>query len=89
MNRHKHLKAFKEAIVRCRLIRKDLRRINANIDAINYRQQRDYAETAYLQTLEEIIDRGKKYLSLNPEADESIRVAIDIEKHQHLLDKLI
>lgn len=88
MNRHQHLKAFKEAIVRCRLIRRDLRKINSNIDSINYRKNRDYAETAYIQTLEEIIDRGKKYLSLNPEADESIRVAIDIEKHQHLLDKL-
>ena len=89
MNRHQHLKAFREAVVRCRLIRRDLRKINSDIDSINYRRNRDYAETAYLQTLEEIIDRGKKYLSLNPEADESIRVAIDMEKHQHLLDKLI
>jgi len=88
MTRFKHLKSFKEAVVRCKLIRKDLRRINSNIDSINYRKQRDYAETAYIQTLEEIIDRGKKYLSLNPEADESIRVAIDIEKYQHLLNKL-
>jgi len=89
MNRHKHLKAFKEAILRCKLIRKDLRKINSNIDSVNYRKQRDFAETAYLQTLEEIIDQGKKYLSLNAEADESIRVAIDIEKYQNLLDKLI
>ena len=89
MDRKKHLKAFRETVVRCELIRKDLRKINADIDAINYRKQRDYAETAYLQTLEEVIDQGKKYLSLNPEADESIRVAIDIEKHQHLLDKLM
>lgn len=89
MNRHKHLKAFKEAILRCKLIRKDLRKINSNIDSVNYRKQRDFAETAYLQTLEEIIDQGKKYLSLNVEADESIRVAIDIEKYQNLLDKLI
>ncbi len=89
MNRHQHLKAFREAVVRCKLIRKDLRKINSDIDSINYRKNRDYAETAYIQTLEEIIDRGKKYLSLNPETDESIRVAIDIEKHQHILDKLI
>ena len=78
MNRHQHLKAFREAVVRCKLIRKDLRKINSDIDSINYRKNRDYAETAYIQTLEEIIDRGKKYLSLNPETDESIRVAIDI-----------
>lgn len=88
MNRHKHLKAFKEAIVRCKLIRKDLEQINSNIEAWNYRQQRDFAETAYIQTLEEIIDRGKKYLSLNPEADESIRVAIDIEKYSNILEAL-
>jgi hypothetical protein len=88
MNRHKHLKAFKEAIVRCKLIRKDLEKINSNIEAWNYRQQRDFAETAYIQTLEEIIDRGKKYLSLNPEADESIRVAIDIEKYSNILEAL-
>lgn len=88
MNRHKHLKAFKEAIVRCKLIRKDLEKINSNIEAWNYRQQRDFAETAYIQTLEEIIDQGKKYLSLNPEADESIRVAIDIEKYSNILEAL-
>lgn len=88
MNRHKHLKAFKEAIARCKLIRKDLEKINSNIEAWNYRQQRDFAETAYIQTLEEIIDRGKKYLSLNPEADESIRVAIDIEKYSNILEAL-
>jgi hypothetical protein len=88
MNRHKHLKAFKEAIVRCKLIRKDLEKINSNIESWNYRQQRDFAETAYIQTLEEIIDRGKKYLSLNPEADESIRVAIDIEKYSNILEAL-
>jgi hypothetical protein len=88
MNRHKHLKAFKEAIVRCKLIRKDLEKINSNIEVWNYRQQRDFAETAYIQTLEEIIDQGKKYLSLNPEADESIRVAIDIEKYSNILEAL-
>jgi hypothetical protein len=88
MTRHKHLKAFKEAIARCKLIRKDLEKINSNIEAWNYRQQKDFAETAYIQTLEEIINQGRKYLSLNPEADESIRVAIDMDKYQQILENL-
>ena len=86
MTRHQHLKAFEECIVRFYLIKKDLLNINSNIDAPNYREQRDYAETAYLQTLEEIIDRGKKYLSLNPETDNAIRVAIDVDKFQRIFD---
>jgi hypothetical protein len=86
MTRHQHLKAFEECIVRFHLIKKDLLNINSNIDAPNYREQRDYAETAYLQTLDEIIIRGKKYLSLNPETDKAIRVAIDLDKFQRMLD---
>jgi hypothetical protein len=88
MTRHQHLKAFKEAILRCNLIRKDLDKINSNIEALNYKKHRDYAEHAYTKTLEEIISRGKKYLSLNVEADESIRVALDIQKYQSILDNI-
>lgn len=88
MNRHQHLKAFYEAIVRCKLIRKDLEKINSNIEVLNYKKQRDFAEDAYIQTLREIVNRGKKYLSLNPEADESIRVAIDLEKYSSILEGL-
>jgi len=86
MTRHQHLKAFEECIVRFYLIKKDLLNINSNIDAPNYREQRDYAETAYLQTLEQIIDRGKKYLSLNPETDKAIKVAIDLDKYERILN---
>ena len=86
MTRHQHLKAFEECIVRFYLIKKDLLNINSNIDAPNYRERRDYAETAYLQTLDEIISRGKKYLSLNPETDKAIRVAIDLDKYERILN---
>ena len=89
MNRAKHLKAFKEAIARAKMIKKDLDQINYNIGSFSYRQQRDLAETAYIQTLQQIIDEGEKYLSLNVEADESIRVAIDMNKHQEILENLI
>jgi hypothetical protein len=80
-NRHKHLKAFKEAILRSKIIKKDLLRINNKIGNLNYAKHRNCAESAYVSTLEEIINQGKKYLSLNPESDESIRVAIDIDKY--------
>lgn len=59
MNRHQHLKAFREAVVRCKLIRRDLRKINSDIDSINYRKNRNYAESAYASTLEEIINQEK------------------------------
>lgn len=88
MTRHQHLKAFKEAILRCKLIRKDLDKINSNIEALNYKKHRDCAEYAYIKTLEEIISRGKKYLSLNVEADESIRVTLDMQKYQSILDNI-
>ena len=87
MTRHQHLKAFEECVLRFRLIKKDLLSINSNIDAPKYREKRDYAETAYLQTLDEIISRGKKYLSLNPETDNAIRVAIDLDKYENILKK--
>lgn len=88
MTRHQHLKAFREAILRCKLIRKDLDKINSNIEDLNYKKHRHYAEHAYVKTLEEIVNRGKKYLALNVESDESIRVALDIQKYQSILDNI-
>jgi hypothetical protein len=88
MTRHQHLKAFNEAIFRCKLIRRDLDKINCNLEDLNYKKNKNLAEYAYIKTIEEIISRGKKYLSLNVEADESIRVALDIQKYQSILDNI-
>ena len=45
-------------------------------------------ESVYISTINELIDRGKKYLSLNPETEKTIVVAIDLDKYISVLEKI-
>ncbi len=45
-------------------------------------------ESVYISTINELIDRGKKFLSLNPETEKTIVVAIDIDRYISILEKI-
>ena len=45
-------------------------------------------ELVYISTINELIDRGKKFLSLNPETQKTIVVAIDIDRYISVLENI-
>ena len=45
-------------------------------------------ELVYISTINELIDRGKKFLSLNPETEKTIVVAIDIDRYISVLENI-
>ena len=45
-------------------------------------------KVVYISTIKELIRRGKKYLSLNPETKNTIRVSIDMDKYLSILEDI-
>ena len=42
----------------------------------------------YVSTIKELMRRGKQYLSLNPETQNTIRVSIDMDKYLSILEDI-
>ena len=42
----------------------------------------------YIHTIKELIKRGKKYLSLNPETENTIKVSIDMDRYISILEEI-
>lgn len=82
MHRQKHLDAFNELRKRLRLMEIDMKE-KSELPHLVKR-----IESAYIATINELIDRGKKYLSLNPETEKTIVVAIDLDKYMSILEKI-
>jgi hypothetical protein len=82
MNKQKHLNAFKELITRLRLIEKDLLK-SKNLPNLSRR-----IEVVYAGTIKQLMSEGGKYLSMNPDPCESIRIAIDVDKYTSTLECL-
>tara|TARA_Y100000589_G_C27048369_1_gene586189 strand:- start:616 stop:876 length:261 start_codon:yes stop_codon:yes gene_type:complete len=82
MHRKKHLDAFNELRVRLKLMEVDMKK-NAKFIKLTERIQ-----VVYASTIRELIKRGEKYLSMNPETDDTIRVAIDMDKYISILEKI-
>ena len=82
MHRKKHLDAFDELRLRLKLIERDMLK-NSHFKELSKRM-----EAVYVLTIKELIRRGKQYLSLNPETNNTIRVAIDMDKYISILEKL-
>ena len=45
-------------------------------------------KVVYISTIKELMRRGKKYLSLNPETKNTIRVSIDMDKYLSILEDI-
>ena len=91
MHRQKHLDAFNELIVRLRLIERDMLKTShfKKLPCVfKQLEQIKRTEHVYISTIKELIRRGKQYLSLNPETNNTIRVAIDMDKYISILEKL-
>ena len=82
MSKEKHLNAFNELITRLRLIELDMNK-KAQFPELIKRM-----ESVYVSTINELISRGKKYLSLNPETDKTIVVAISMDFYISVLEEL-
>jgi len=82
MHRQKHLDAFNELRKRLYLMEVDMRE-KSELPHLVKR-----IECIYVSTINELIDRGKKYLSLNPETEKTIVVAIDLDKYISVLEKI-
>lgn len=82
MSKERHLNAFNELRTRLRLIELDMNK-KAQFPELIKRM-----ESVYVSTINELISRGKKYLSLNPETDKTIVVAIDMDFYISVLERL-
>jgi len=82
MSKERHLNAFNELRTRLRLIELDMNK-KAQFPELIKRM-----EIVYVSTINELISRGKKYLSLNPETDKTIVVAIDMDFYISVLERL-
>tara|TARA_Y100000287_G_C14077608_1_gene283939 strand:- start:51 stop:311 length:261 start_codon:yes stop_codon:yes gene_type:complete len=82
MHRQKHLDAFNELRKRLYLMEIDMKE-KSELPHLVKR-----IESVYISTINELIDRGKKYLSLNPETEKTIVVAIDLDKYISVLEKI-
>lgn len=82
MHRQKHLDAFNELRRRLHLMEQDMEQKSELPHLVNR------IESVYISTINELIDRGKKFLSLNPETEKTIVVAIDIDRYISILEKI-
>mgnify|MGYP001373441459 CR=1 FL=1 len=82
MHRQKHLDAFNELRRRLHLMEQDMEQ-KSELPHLVKR-----IESVYISTINELIDRGKKFLSLNPETEKTIVVAIDIDRYISILEKI-
>ena len=81
MHRQKHFDAFNELRRRLFLIERDMKQ-NAAFPNLVTR-----IESVYISTINELIERGKAFLSLNPETEKTIVVAIDLDRYLSILKK--
>ena len=79
-----HYKAYKEGIVRARLIRKDLR----NHPTEYYPEKVRGLNKAYIHTVKEIIRQGELYLDKTQDFEAGIEVAMAVENYRAFLTTL-
>lgn len=82
MHRQKHLDAFNELRRRLYLMEVDMMEKSDRPHLVKR------IELVYISTINELIDRGKKFLSLNPETQKTIVVAIDIDRYISVLENI-
>ena len=80
MNKDKHLRAFNELRRRLWLMERDM------LKNRGFKKLVERTRVVYISTIKELMRRGKKYLSLNPETQNTIRVSIDMDKYLSILE---
>jgi len=82
VNKEKHLNAFNELRRRLWLMERDM------LKNRGFKKLVERIKVVYISTIKELIRRGKKYLSLNPETKNTIRVSIDMDKYLSILEDI-
>ena len=82
MNKEKHLNAFNELRRRLWLMERDM------LKNRGFKKLVERIKVVYISTIKELMRRGKKYLSLNPETKNTIRVSIDMDKYLSILEDI-
>jgi|TARA_R100000084_G_C4622399_1_gene133877 primosomal protein N' len=82
VNKEKHLNAFNELRRRLWLMERDM------LKNRGFKKLVERIKVVYISTIKELMRRGKKYLSLNPETKNTIRVSIDMDKYLSILEDI-
>jgi primosomal protein N' len=82
VNKEKHLNAFNELRRRLWLMERDM------LKNRGFKKLVQRIKVVYISTIKELMRRGKKYLSLNPETKNTIRVSIDMDKYLSILEDI-
>ena len=83
------LNKFKEGIIRASLIRKEMILIRFDPEEHTDIKKINQLKEFYIKTIEDIIYNGKEYINISTDEDEMIRVAIDLDKYESILRRLI
>lgn len=82
MNKEKHLDAFNELRRRLWMMERDM------LKNRGFKKLVERMRVVYVSTIKELMRRGKQYLSLNPETQNTIRVSIDMDKYLSILEDI-
>lgn len=82
------LKRFKEGISRSLLIRKDMILIRFDPEEYLNIKKINKLNIFYIKTIEDLIYNGQEYIGVSPDPEESIRVAIDLDKYESILRRI-
>ena len=83
------LNRFQEGVIRARQINKDIMSTKTNLENPSSIKKIIALKEVYIKTLEELIYNGKEYIQLSTDEDEQIRTAIDLDKYESILRRII
>lgn len=83
------LNRFQEGITRSKQINKDIMSTKTSLEDPSSLQKFLILKEVYVKTLEELIYNGKEYIQLSVDEDEQIRTAIDLDKYESILRRIV
>ena len=83
------LNRFQEGVIRARQINKDIMSTKTNLENPSSIKKFLALKEVYIKTLEELIYNGKEYIQISIDEDEQIRTAIDLDKYESILRRII
>ena len=82
------LKRFQEGLTRTKLIRKEIILIRFDPEEHSNIKKINELKEFYIKTIEELIYNGQEYINTSSNEEETIRVAIDLDKYESILRRI-
>ena len=82
------LKRFQEGLTRTKLIRREIILIRFDPEDYSNIKKINELKEFYIKTIEELIYNGQEYINTSPNEEETIRVAIDLDKYESILRRI-